>query len=241
MAISEKTMKLLKLARCADVCDALDSMGLQDRYEMDLNMRPLFPGIRFCGIARTQEWDYFEHKMPAMTYDEFDKLQYAPIEEGGYSAYKRPGVGSYEPQPGDVFVIAAQGARGGILGSANTLDYVYKGVVGMVIDGTMRDSGEAIMQKAPVFSTVRSYTHPDGRIRIKSNNEPVVCAGVYVCPGDVVIADDDGVIVVPQDIADEVAVRAYKIQQKDRIDRRRFYENLGREFDETVELLPDLD
>ena len=241
MAISEKTMELLKLARCADVCDALDSMGLQDTYEMALNMRPLFPGIRFCGIAHTQEWDYYDRKMPAMTYDEFDKLQYASIEDGGYSAYLRPGVKRYEPKPGEVLVLAAQGSRGGILGSANTLDYMYKGVVGMVVDGTMRDSTESIMQKAPVFSTVRSYTHPDGRIRIKSDNEPCVCAGVLVRPGDVVIADDDGVIVVPQDIADEVAVRAYKVQQKDRVDRRRFYESLGRPYDETVELLPDID
>ena len=64
---------------------------------------------------------------------------------------------------------------------------------------------------------------------------------IYVCPGDVIIADDDGVICIPQGIADEVASRAYKIQQKDRRDRRRYYEKLGRTYDETVELLPDLD
>ena len=50
MAISKKTMEYLKMARCADICDALDSMGLQDTYEMSRGMRPLFPGIRFCGI-----------------------------------------------------------------------------------------------------------------------------------------------------------------------------------------------
>lgn len=241
MAISIKTIELYQILRCADVCDALDSMGLQDRYEMALNMRPIFNGICFAGIAHTQEFDYYDHKMPTMRYEEFDKKQYLNIEDGGYSSYNRPGVEKYEGNPREVLVIAAQGSRAGILGSANTLSYITKGVVGFVIDGTCRDTGECIMQSAPVFSTIRSYTHPMGRIRIKSDSEPIVCAGVYVCPGDMIIGDDDGVICVPQSIAEEVGKRAYKIQQKDRIDRSRFYDKLGRESDETVELLPDLD
>jgi regulator of RNase E activity RraA len=240
MAIAKKTLELYQILRCADVCDALDSMGLQDRYEMALNMRPMFNGIRFAGIAHTQEFDKFDRKMPEMSYEDFNKKQYSAIEDGGYSSYALPGVAKYAGAPGEVLVIAAHGTRAGILGSANTLDYATKGVVGFVIDGTCRDSGECIMQKSPVFSTVRSYTHPMGRIRIKSDSQPVVCAGVYVRPGDMVVGDDDGVVCVPQEIADEVGRRAYKIQQKDRVDRRRFYEKLGRKLDETVDLLPDL-
>lgn len=241
MAVSEKTLNLLKIARCADVCDALDSMGLQDTYEMSLAMRPIFSGIHFCGIARTQEFEPTTRKMPPMSYAEFEKLQYSNIEEGGYNAYNLPGVEEYIPQKDDVLVIAANGARAGILGSENTLKMETLGAVGFVVDGTMRDTPESIRQKAPVFSTVCSYTHPMGRIRIKSCNKPIHCAGVYVCPGDVIIADDDGVIVVPQGIADEVAKRAYKIQQCDRILRRQNFINAGREFDASVELLPDLD
>ncbi len=241
MSLSARTRELYKILRCADVCDALDSMGLQDRYELALAMRPLFEGIRFAGIAHTQEFDLFDRKLSAMSYEEFDRLQYTPIEEGGYSSYARPGVPHYTGAAGEVLVIAAHGTRAGILGSANTLDFMSKGVVGFVIDGTCRDSRECIMQQSPVFCTVRSYTHPMGRIRIRSDNESVVCAGVCVNPGDMIIADDDGVICVPQAIADEVGTRAYRIQQKDRRDRRRHYEKLGREPDETVELLPDLE
>ena len=241
MAVSEKTMNLLKMARCADICDALDSMGLQDTYELSRKMRPLFPGIRFCGIAATQEWEKTDRKMPGMTYEEFEKLQYAPIEEGGYSAYAKPGVEPYVPKEGDVVVIAAHGLRGGILGSENTMNYMNQGVVGFVLDGQMRDTPEAIDQGAAVSSTSVSYTHPMGRIRIKSTNEPVVCDGVRICPGDVVAADDDGVIVIPARYADEVAYRAYKIQQIDRKNRRANYEKAGRAFDETVELLPDIE
>jgi regulator of RNase E activity RraA len=241
MGITKNILDLYQALRCADVCDALDSMGLQDRYEMALSMRPLFDGIRFAGIAHTQEFDFYDLKMPAMGYDEFDRKQYLPIEEGGYSSYMRPGVSGYEGKPGEVLVIAAHGARGGVLGSENTLKYMYRGVAGFVIDGTCRDSGECILQRTPAFCTVRSYTHPMGRIRIQSDNEPVVCAGVHVCPGDMIVADDDGVICVPQGIAEEVGRRAYKIQQKDRVNRRRNYEILNRPFDKTVELLPDID
>ena len=111
MPVSPKTLKIFQKLRCADVCDALDSMGLQDRYEFALHMRPLFPGIRFAGLAHTQEYDYYDHKMPAMTYEEFDLKQYKNIEDGGYSAYNRPGVERYKGGDDEVYVIAAQGSR----------------------------------------------------------------------------------------------------------------------------------
>lgn len=242
MAISQKTMEYLKMARGADICDAMDSMGLQDTYEMSRNMRPLFPGLRFCGTAATMEWEKTDRKMPYMSYEEFEKLQYADIEkDGGYNAYAKPGVPALEYKEGDVIVIDAHGLRGGILGSENTMNYMNNGIVGFVLDGSMRDTPESINQGSAVFSTSIAYTHPMGRIRVKSANEPIVCDGVRVCPGDAVIADHDGVIVVPQEYADEVAYRAYMIQQIDRRNRRANYEAGGKEFDASVELLPDIE
>jgi regulator of RNase E activity RraA len=73
-----------------------------------------------------------------------------------------------------------------------------------------------------------------GRIGAVSDNQPIVCAGVVVRPGDVVIADDDGVVVVPQEIADDAARRAQLIQAKDRPGRKAGYEALGLPLDETV-------
>lgn len=241
MGVTKSILDLYQFLRCADVCDALDSMGLQDRYEMLPAMRPLFDGIRFAGIAHTQEFDHYDLKMPLMSYDEFDKKQYLQVEEGGFSSYERPGVTGYGGKPGVVLVIAAHGARGGVLGSENTLKYMHRGIVGFVIDGTCRDSTECILQRTPAFCTIRAATHPMGRIRIRSDNEPVVCAGVQICPGDMIVADDDGILCVPWNIVGEVGWRAYKIQQKDRVNRRRNYENLGRPLDKTVELLPDID
>jgi 4-hydroxy-4-methyl-2-oxoglutarate aldolase len=74
-----------------------------------------------------------------------------------------------------------------------------------------------------------------GRIGPVSDNKQIVCAGVVVNSGDVVLGDDDGVVVVAQDIADEVARRAKLIQDKDRPGRKSGYEALGLPLDDTVE------
>ena len=242
--MKKRTMEILKMSRCADIGDALDSLGLQDRYEMSENMRPLIPLMRFCGIARTIELTKTDEKLPAMDYDTFERLQYAPKDQGGYmylTNLDKPELKFPELNAGDVLVVKADGNMPGICGSANTYDWYLEGVVGFVLDGAARDTEECILQELPIFSTSISYKHCQGRNQINSVDEPIVCAGALVRPGDIIIADNDGVIVVPQEIADEVALRAYKIQQIDRVDRRRYYEKQGREFDETVELLPDID
>jgi len=95
-------------------------------------------------------------------------------------------------------------------------------------------SDACILQKTPAFCTVRSPQHPMGRIVPVSDNQPITCAGVHVEPGDAILADDDGVVVIPQAIAGEVARRAKLIQDKDRPGRRAAYEKLGLPLDETV-------
>ena len=73
-----------------------------------------------------------------------------------------------------------------------------------------------------------------GRIGPVSYSKPIVCGGVVVNPEDFVVADDDGVVVVPKGIADEVARRAKLIQDKDRPIRREAYKDLGLPLDDTV-------
>ena len=228
MAVSTETLAVLRAVRTSDVCDALDSMGLQQRYEMDPEMRPLYAGIRFAGIAHTAAYDLMDRPLQAMSYEEFDERQYKEGPEGLWHEAGPWGA------PDEVLVIDAKRTRAGILGSNNTLMGRLRGAVGYVIDGTCRDSYECIVQKTPAFCTVRSPAHPMGRIEPVSDNEPIVCAGVTVHPGDVIVADDDGVVVVPQELADEVAARAKLIQDKDRPGRRRAYEKLGLPMDETV-------
>ena len=228
MPVSVETLATLRSVRTSDVTDALDSMGLQQRYEMDPEMRPLFFGVRFAGIAHTAEYELINRPLSPMSYEEFDERQYKAGPEGLWHEAGPWGA------PGEVLVIDAKRTRAGILGSNNTLIGRTKGVIGYVIDGACRDSYECVIQKTPVFCTVRSPAHPMGRIGPVSEVQPITCAGVTVRPGDVIVADDDGVVVVPQEIAAEVAQRAERIQDKDRPGRRAAYEKLGLPLDETV-------
>lgn len=228
MTVGGDTLRVARSVRTSDVSDALDSMGLQERHQMDPRMRPLVPGIRFAGVAHPMAYDFVDRPLESMSYDDFARLQYSPGPDGLWRE-----AGSYGALD-EVVVIDAKGSTAGILGSNNTLQARVKGTVGFVIDGACRDSYECALQATPVFCTVRSPAHPMGRIRAVSDNEPIECAGVPVRSGDLVVADDDGVMVVPFEIADEAIERARKIQDADRPSRRDGYMKLGLPLDETV-------
>jgi regulator of RNase E activity RraA len=228
MTIDPDILRIARSVRTSDVADALDSMGLQERHQMDPRMRPLFPGIRFAGIAHPMAYDLLDRPLEPMSYEEFARRQYASGPDGLWREAGPWGA------PDEVLVIDAKGAAAGILGSANTLGGRIKGTVGFVIDGACRDSRECTIQETPVFSTLRSAAHPMGRIRAVSDGEPIVCAGAPVRSGDLVVADDDGVVVVPADIAGEVVDRARRIQEADRPGRRESYARLGLPLDDTV-------
>ena len=228
MAVSKETLESLRSVRTSDVSDALDSMGLQQRFVMDPAMRPLYPGVCFAGIAHTAEYDIIHEPLSQMSYEEFDERQYKPGPDGLWHEAGEWGA------PDEVLVIDTKRQQAGILGSANTLVGRVKGVVGYIIDGACRDSYECIKQQTPAFCTVRSPQHPMGRVGPVSDSKPIMCAGVEVNPGDVIVADDDGVVVVPQAIAEEVARRATLVQDKDRPGRREAYTQLGIPLDETV-------
>ena len=228
MTVGGNTLRVARSVRTSDVSDALDSMGLQERHQMDPRMRPVVPGIRFAGVAHPMAYDFVDRPLESMSYDDFARLQYASGPDGLWRE-----AGSYGAVD-EVVVIDAKGSTAGILGSNNTLQARVKGTVGFVIDGACRDSYECALQATPVFCTVRSPAHPMGRIRAVSDNEPIECAGVPVRSGDLVVADDDGVMVVPFEIADEAIERARKIQDADRPSRRDGYMKLGLPLDETV-------
>lgn len=110
--------------------------------------------------------------------------------------------------PGDVIVVANGGARVSTWGGMASYAAKLKGIEGLVVDGGVRDREEILEFGFPVFSAHMVPTPGKTRIRVEAIGEPIVAAGVPVRPGDVIVADGTGVVVLPAERAEEIAALA---------------------------------
>ena len=219
--------------RVADVSDAMDHVGLFDRGLMDREIRPIF-----------RDTDTFTHRIggPALTVRAVPTNREVPnMPPEDFEAYIGTWYREHSPegfrdaiQPGDVLVFDAAGLDIGFIGSNNTLGWMNKGAAGVVTNGGARDTDELIKQRCPVYSRFISRTFNPGRLEYDAVGIPVNCGGVLVRPGDMVVADGDGVIVVPAEKALEVAAIARKVLDGDKRGRRRLYEQAGLPLDPSV-------
>lgn len=145
---------------------------------MDSGIRAMWPGARICGPACTV------------------------ATRGGDFLATLLGIGI--AQRGDVLVIDSQGSADvAQFGEITTTEAKRKGLAGLVVDGCVRDIDGIHKRKFPVFArgTVRRVT---GRTLPGEVNVPVQCGGAVVRPGDIVVGDADGVVVVPLEKAAEI-------------------------------------
>jgi regulator of RNase E activity RraA len=222
--------------RVADVSDGMDAVGLPNTGLMDPAIHPLWKDTetyrhRFVGIAVTAR--YVPTNRPSAAKK--------PVED--FDAWVGEWYWKVSPEPFDVLLREgsalvlddANSVDVGSIGSYNILAWKRRGMVGLVTNATARDTDEIETQRVPLYFRGVGRGIRPGRNEIESVNRPVVCGGVLVIPGDVVVADGDGVIVVPRAVAEEVAAYARKILDSDKAGRRELYRELGLAEDPSIE------
>jgi regulator of RNase E activity RraA len=234
----EQVLELYEGLRVADVCDGMDMVGLRDAGTMEATIEPLWRdtetlGHRFCGIAVTARYvptnRVVKNPMERTEFQKWEGDWYSRISDEPFTSLLKKG---------SVVVLDVQGDGDvGSVGSFNALFWVSKGARGIVSNGGIRDIDEVVKEKIPVYLDYmeRGRGIRPGRNEVESVNKPVTVGGVLVRAGDVIVADGDGVIVVPREYAKPVAEYALEIMNKDKSGRRGLYEQLNIPLDPSVQ------
>lgn len=233
----EDLITLYEGLRVADVSDGMDMVGLPDVGLMHQSIEALWKNIddfshMFCGIAITARYiptnKVVNTTMTKKEFQEWEGNWYTTISDEPYVPLIKQG---------SVIVLDVNGdGDTGSVGSYNSLDWYSRGARGIVSNGGIRDTDEIIKQKIPVYLDMmnRGRGIRPGRNELESVNKPVSIGNVLIRPGDVIVADGDGVIVVPREHAKMVAEYAHEILNKDKTGRRGLYEKLKKPMDNTV-------
>ncbi len=234
----QEDMEILRFyegLRVADVSDGMDKSGLHGTGLVDPEISPLWKDPdhfrhRIVGIAVTAR--YVSTQRPPA--GDLDPEQFDQWESRFYTDY------SSEPfadliRKGTVLIIDdAENSDVGSIGSYNIMDWASRGCVGVITDSSARDTDEIAAVKIPLYFRKPGRGIRPGRNEIESINRPVEIGGALVIPGDVIVADGDGVIVVPRRYAKKVVLFARQIMENDKEARRELYKKLGLPLDESV-------
>ena len=197
--LTPEIVELLEGVATATLTAALQRRGIRNTFFTGL--APIKPGQRMLGIAKT--------------------LRYVPMREdllptlqAGNRNAQRRAVESIEP--GEVLVIECRNSpEAGTIGDILSMRALSRGATGIITDGCVRDSAAVARLDVPVYlqaahAATLSREHLPLDIDI-----PIACAGVLVMPGDVIVGDDDGAMVIPAALVDEVAREAAETELRD--------------------------
>lgn len=197
--ISRETLDLLLIPSTATLTSVLRQHGITRTFMH--GVAPLRPTMKMAGPAFTLRYLPMREDLDPGTVDNLKDIQRVGIEQIG---------------EGEVFVIDARGdTRAGTMGSILATRLHRRGAAGIVTDGAYRDSpviaelGIAAYAAAMNAHTNKTIHHPS-EIQV-----PIACGDVAVCPGDIIVGDEEGVVVVPAELADQVAQTAAEMEEKE--------------------------
>ena len=228
-----RILNLFDGLRVADVSDGMDMVGLPDVGLVDPAIHPDWTNTdlthQFRGIAVTVRYvptQRSDRPLPGQKFQEW--------EGNFYNAYSHEAFANVIRKGSAIVIDDVEEKDIGSIGSYNILNWYKLGAVGVVTDASSRDTDEIEIEKVPLYLRKKGRGIRPGRNEIESVNRPVVIGGVLVCPGDVVVADGDGVIIVPREVAEQVAIYARQILNKDKEGRKQLYKEVGLPEDKTV-------
>jgi len=211
---NQRILSMFDGLRVADVSDGMDVVGLADVGIVDPEIKALWRDTenfthRIIGIAVTARYVPTNKREPKMDPATISRW-YRDLTSEAFQDVLFPG---------SVLVIdATDDGESRSIGSTNIRNWQKRGMIGVVTSGGLADSDEIIYHRVPAYYRRLARGIRPGRNELESVNRPVTIGGVLVRPGDVVVADGDGVVVVPRERAEEVAQAA-----------RQFLDNVGLE------------
>lgn len=174
----------------AVISDALDAAGYRQQSP-SVELRCQGPFSTVVGRCRTTLWADMYHEDP--------------------SPYELELQAVDSCQPDDVMIAAAGGSmRSGIWGELLTTAVQTRGCVGAIVDGAVRDIEKIAQMDFPVLARGTCVYDSQHRQRVIDLDVPVQIGGVTFAPGDLVIADADGIVVVPQEVEQQVLQAAWQ-------------------------------
>jgi 4-hydroxy-4-methyl-2-oxoglutarate aldolase len=193
-----KTLVVDPRVHSAMVSDCLDAIGIRNNV-MDSSIQPLDSAMRAVGHAATILFE------PNADFD-----QQNPYADG---------INFLDTlQPGELAVVATGGdSRSAFWGELFSAAAKGRGATGVVCDGPIRDVGKIISLEFPAFAAGARPIDYKGRMRVVATRCVVVCGGVEIFPGDAVIADSDGIAVVPAANIDKVFYAANTKAQSEKL------------------------
>lgn len=190
----------LKMASTATLTSVLRNKGLHNTFMH--NVVPLESDARMVGRAFTLRYIPAREDLDEVPLDNLKDVQRIGIEQIG---------------AGDVLVIDARGdTRAGTMGSILAARIQVRGCTGVVTDGAYRDSPTIAASGLPAYAAAMN-AHTNKTVHHPSEIQvPIACGGVAVFPGDLIVGDQEGVVVIPAHLAVAVAAEAEEMEQKER-------------------------
>lgn len=198
MELSPESWRKLHAVTTASLTSELLKLGFRNTFMA--GVRPLRPGTKLVGYAFTLRYIPAREDLDfQVEYDNWTNPQRVAVETVG---------------PDEVLVIDARGQAGAAsLGHILCTRLMVRGAAGLVTDGALRDSPAIAALDFPSYAggahaTTSSVLHHPADFGL-----PIGCGGVMVQPGDVVVGDGEGVVVIPAEVAEDVAERCYQRDQ----------------------------